>query len=53
MWFLSKVSKTNVRVVAATNVNLEKAIAEGEFREDLFYQLNSVPIKIPPLRDRK
>ena len=48
----SKVSKTNVRVVAATNVNLEKAIAEGEFREDLFYRLNSVPIKIPPLRDR-
>lgn len=48
----SKVSKTNVRVVAATNVNLEKAITEGEFREDLFYRLNSVPIKIPPLRDR-
>lgn len=48
----SKVSKTNVRVVAATNVNLEKAITEGEFREDLFYRLNSVPIIIPPLRDR-
>lgn len=48
----SKVLKTNVRVVAATNVNLEKAIAEGKFREDLFYRLNSVPIKIPPLRNR-
>lgn len=48
----SRILKTNVRVVAATNVNLEKAIQEGEFREDLFYRLNSVPIKIPPLRDR-
>ena len=48
----SKVTKTNVRVVAATNVNLEKAITEGRFREDLFYRLNSVPIIIPPLRDR-
>lgn len=48
----SKVLKTNVRVVAATNVNLEKAIQEGKFREDLFYRLNSVPIRIPPLRDR-
>lgn len=48
----SKVTKTNVRVVAATNVNLEKAITENKFREDLFYRLNSVPIKIPPLRDR-
>ncbi len=48
----SKVLKTNVRVVAATNVDLEKAIKEGKFREDLFYRLNSVPIKIPPLRDR-
>lgn len=48
----SKVLKTNVRVVAATNVNLEKAIKEGKFREDLFYRLNSVPIRIPPLRDR-
>jgi len=48
----SRILKTNVRVVAATNVNLEKAIQEGEFREDLFYRLNSVPIIIPPLRDR-
>ncbi|WP_291860936.1 sigma-54-dependent Fis family transcriptional regulator [Marinilabilia sp.] len=48
----SRILKTNVRVVAATNVNLEKAIQEGQFREDLFYRLNSVPITIPPLRDR-
>jgi transcriptional regulator with PAS, ATPase and Fis domain len=48
----SKVLKTNVRVVAATNVNLDKAIQEGKFREDLFYRLNSVPIRIPPLRNR-
>lgn len=48
----SKVLKTDVRVVAATNVNMEKAIKEGKFREDLFYRLNSVPITIPPLRDR-
>ena len=48
----SKVLKTDVRVVAATNVNMEKAIKEGKFREDLFYRLNSVPISIPPLRDR-
>ena len=48
----SKVLKTDVRVVAATNVDLEAAIKENKFREDLFYRLNSVPIKIPPLRDR-
>ncbi|MDN5290523.1 MAG: hypothetical protein PWQ06_762 [Anaerophaga sp.] len=48
----SRILKTNVRVVAATNVNLEKAIKEGKFREDLFYRLNSVPINIPPLRER-
>lgn len=48
----SKVEKTNVRIVAATNVNLAKAISEGRFREDLFYRLNTVPIVIPPLRDR-
>jgi len=43
----------NVRVIAATNVNLEKAIAEGAFREDLYYRLNRMPIYIPPLRARK
>jgi len=48
----SKIIKTNVRVVAATNVNLEEAISKGRFREDLFYRLNSVPIIIPPLRER-
>lgn len=49
----SKVIKTDVRVVAATNVNLPEAIAQGKFRSDLFYRLNTVPIQIPPLRDRK
>lgn len=48
----SKVQKTDVRIVAATNVNLAEAISEGRFREDLYYRLNTVPIKIPPLRDR-
>ena len=48
----SKVQKTDVRIVAATNVNLTQAIADGRFREDLFYRLNTVPIKIPPLRSR-
>lgn len=49
----SKILKTNVRVVAATNVNVEQAIHHGKFREDLFYRLNSVPILVPPLRERK
>ncbi len=49
----SKVQKTNVRVIAATNVNLNGAIAEGSFREDLYYRLNTVPILIPALRERK
>lgn len=48
----SKVIKTNVRVTAATNLNMDKAIKEGKFREDLFYRLNTVPIVVPPLRDR-
>lgn len=49
----SKSQKTNVRVVAATNVNLQDAIASGKFREDLYYRLNTVPIFVPPLRERK
>ena len=49
----SKVQKTDVRVVAATNVNLQEAISTGRFREDLFYRLNTVPIFVPPLRERK
>lgn len=48
----SKVQKTDVRIVAATNVNLMQAIAEGRFREDLYYRLNTVPVQIPPLRER-
>jgi two-component system response regulator FlrC len=43
----------NVRVVATTNVELEQAVEEGKFREDLFYRLNVIPLKIPPLRERK
>ncbi len=49
----SKVQKTDVRVVAATNVNIPDAIRKGKFREDLFYRLNTVPISVPPLRDRR
>jgi len=49
----SKVIKTDVRVVAATNENIPEAIASGKFRQDLFYRLNTVPINIPSLRDRK
>ena len=49
----SKTQKTNVRVVAATNINLQTAIKEGRFREDLYYRLNTVPIYVPALRERK
>lgn len=49
----SKVQKTNVRVVAATNVNIPEAISRGKFREDLYYRLNTVPIVLPSLRERR
>ena len=49
----SKVIKTNVRVVAATNENMISAISSGKFREDLYYRLNTVPIQLPALKNRK
>ena len=49
----SKVLKTDVRIIAATNENIQQAINKGKFREDLFYRLSTVPINIPPLRERK
>ncbi|MDE7442840.1 MAG: sigma-54 factor interaction domain-containing protein, partial [Muribaculaceae bacterium] len=48
----STVQKTNIRVVAATNVDMQKAVSEGRFREDLYYRLSTVQISVPPLRDR-
>lgn len=48
----TEIRKTDVRIVAATNVNMQKAISEGRFREDLYYRLNTIPIQMPPLRDR-
>ena len=48
----SKVLKTNVRVIAASNIDVPRSIEKGNFREDLFYRLNTVPIKVPPLRER-
>ena len=47
-----KIMKTDVRIVAATNVNMRKAVSEGRFREDLYYRLNTIPIQMPPLRQR-
>lgn len=49
----SKVEKTDVRIVAATNVNLMYAVSQGKFREDLYYRLNAIQIKVPSLRERK
>ncbi|MGM9776198.1 MAG: sigma-54 interaction domain-containing protein [Candidatus Coprenecus sp.] len=49
----SKILKTNVRVIAASNVDFERAIARGKFRKDLYYRLNAIPLFIPPLRERK
>ena len=49
----SKVQKTDVRIVAATNVKMNEAIKKEKFREDLFYRLSTVEIHLPPLRDRK
>jgi transcriptional regulator with PAS, ATPase and Fis domain len=49
----SKIIKTNVRVIAATNIDISRAIQQAKFREDLFYRLNTVPVYIPPLRERK
>jgi transcriptional regulator with PAS, ATPase and Fis domain len=49
----TKTLRSDVRIISATNLNLEEAIAHGEFREDLYYRLNIIPIVLPPLRERK
>ena len=48
----TEIKKTDIRIVAATNVNMQKAISEGRLREDLYYRLNTIPIQMPPLRER-
>ena len=48
----STVQKTNIRIVAATNVDMARAVEEGRFREDLYYRLSTIRIEVPPLRDR-
>ena len=48
----TEIRKTDVRIVAATNVNMRKAVSEGRFREDLYYRLNTIPIQMPALRER-
>lgn len=49
----TKIKHANVRVIAATSIDLEKALSEGEFRQDLYYRINVIPVKLPPLRDRQ
>jgi len=49
----SKVTKIDIRIISATNANLKAKIAEGEFREDLYYRLNTIPLNVPPLKERK